>query len=224
MVKLYCDGGDFETVAKYVEDDRIHGFTTNPTLMKKLGIKRYRDFAKEMLSIVKGKPISFEVLTDDFYEMETEANLLQALGENVWVKIPITNTKGESSIDLINSLKRNVDNFNLNITAILTEKQVSEIVDHLDVNDIISIFAGRILDTDSSPIEIKNKEDLKPSILWASCREVMHFTLAKEFGYDIITMSPDLIEKKFKYFGMDLEELSLLTVKQFHEDGKGIEF
>jgi transaldolase len=222
-IKIFADGADVNDMQKAASEGIVKGFTTNPTLMRKSGITDYESFAKDALSKVNGLPISFEVFSDDFESMQKEALKISGWGENVFVKIPITNTKGESSEELIKFLSDK--GINLNITAMLTLEQVtlmSEIFSG-DNESIISVFAGRIADTgvDPVPYMIKAKEILsvKPELklLWASSREVLNIVQAEQCGCDIITVTNDLL-KKLNMLGKDLKELSLDTVRMFYND------
>lgn len=224
-IKIFSDGADVNEMKIASQNGLIKGFTTNPTLMKKSGIIDYEKFAKEAIQSVNDLPISFEVFSDDFENMEKEAIKISGWGENVYVKIPVTNTKRESSVDLIKSLdKRNIK---LNITAILTLNQVQNLFDILKENSksIISVFAGRIADTGVDPVPIMKeaKSILSPKrnleLLWASSRELLNIFQAQECGCDIITVTNDLL-KKLNMVGMDLGELSLETVKMFYNDAK----
>ena len=203
--------------------DSIDGFTTNPTLMAKAGVKDYLDFAKNVLSKVKKKSISFEVFSDDLDEMYKQALILRNLGENVSVKIPVTNTKGMPTYSLIERLSN--EGVKLNVTAVFTQAQIQSIYDVLnpEINSIISIFSGRIANAgiDPEPI-VKFAVDLcikyeKIEILWASPREVFNLVQAERCGCHIITMTPNLI-KSTKDLGKDLDEYSLETVKMFYDD------
>ena len=203
--------------------DSIDGFTTNPTLMAKAGVKDYLDFAKNVLSKVKKKSISFEVFSDDLDEMYKQALILRDLGENVSVKIPVTNTKGIPTYSLIERLSN--EGVKLNVTAVFTQAQIQSIYDALnpEINSIISIFSGRIANAgiDPEPI-VKFAVDLcikyeKIEILWASPREVFNLVQAERCGCHIITMTPNLI-KSTKDLGKDLDEYSLETVKMFYDD------
>jgi transaldolase len=214
---IYCDGADLATMKKYANDPLIDGFTTNPSLMRKAGIKHYEDFAMAVLEIIGDKAVSFEVVSDDFDEMYMDAQKISKWGENVYVKIPITNTKGESSIPLIDDLS----DYRLNITAVMTEEQLDDLRTVDRPHHIISVFAGRIKDAGRQPPIIHKK--MKAKMLWASTRETHDIDDATIFGYDIITMTPDLLAK-MRLRGKNLKEYSLETVKQFYEDGRGIEF
>ena len=222
-VKIFSDGADKEDMLDMASKTFIRGLTTNPTLMKKAGIKDYEAFAKDILSTIKEKPISFEVFSDDFDEMEKQAMKITSWADNVYVKIPVTNTKKESSKELI---KRLVEKkVKLNITAIMTLDQVKTVLSVLDnkVPSIISVFAGRIADTGKDPISLM-KECLtemninpKSELLWASPRELLNIIQADQIGCHIITATKDII-KKLKLANYDLEDYSLDTVKMFYKD------
>lgn len=204
---------------------KVDGYTFNPSLMKGLGITKMREFAALALKIAKGKPISLEVFADDMDGMESQAREISSWGENVYVKIPITNTRGEHTYPLIKRLT--LDNIKVNVTAIMTLEQIRgvSLSIHPSTDSIISIFCGRIADTGCDPVPfITNAIRVKPrntKVLWASTREVYNVKQAQSAGADIITMSPDLIQK-MNLFGRDLAQYSLETVKQFHEDAKGL--
>lgn len=215
MVDIYLDSGDIKQISRFADKDIVKGFTTNPSLLKKSGITDYKSFAKDVLSIVKKKPVSFEVLSDDWDEMVSQANQIQSWGSNVWVKIPIVNTKGESTYPIIEKLS----DLNLNITAIMLPSQIMTVSKFLKSNHIISVFCGRITDT-QRPL-IKPSDFVKGRWLWASTREVYSLTRAKLSGYHIITMSPELI-LKLPLEGKDLADYSRETVQQFIEDGQGL--
>ena len=218
MVRLFVDTSDVVQLHKYAREARISGVTTNPALMKKSGITSYHNFALIVLGIASGKPVSFEVLADDFYEMEREARELASWGENVYVKIPVTNTHGEPTYPLIEKLQ----DLHLNITAVMTVAQIEALSKITSQHHIISVFAGRIADTGRDPMHTMRKARLAHAqILWASAREVLNVYQAEECGCDIITLTPDLIAK-LDLHGKSLAEYSLETVKMFHEDGKGL--
>jgi len=224
-VKIFGDGAEKASILELNAKPYIKGFTTNPTLMRKAGISDYEAFAKDVLSVIKDKSISFEVFSDDFADMERQAKIIASWGDNVYVKIPITNTKKESSVPLIESLVK--QGVKLNVTAILTVEQVADVAKVLSsaVPSIVSVFAGRIADTgrDPLPYMIKSKELLasnaKAELLWASPRELFNIVQADEMGCHIITVQPDVL-KKLSGVGRDLAEYSLDTVKMFYEDGK----
>ena len=218
MVKIYCDGADLEKMAELAVNPIIEGWTTNPTIIRKAGVTNYHDFAQAVLKIVNGKSVSFEVFADDFEMMEKQAVEIASWGPNVYVKIPITNTKGESSLSLVERLK----DINVNLTAVMTERQIEAAIQILKPNDILSVFVGRITDTQAAP-HFFWQEKRPCRTLWASAREVYNVTLAERYGYDIITLTPDLIAK-LPLKGKNLAQYSLETVRQFHEDGKGIKF
>ncbi len=222
-IKIFADGANVKEMVKVFQEGLVQGFTTNPTLMKKDGVINYEKFAKEVLEEIKTLPISFEVFSDDFESMEKEARKISSWGKNVVVKIPITNTKGESSIPLIKKLSN--DGLSLNITAILPVEQVESVINVIneDTPIIISVFAGRIADTGRDPIPyireameiVKRKKNAE--LLWASSRELLNLIQAEECGCHIITITNDII-KKFSMIYKDLKELSLDTVKMFYND------
>ena len=222
-IKIFGDGAILEDVGWLLNEYKVKGFTTNPTLMKSAGIKDYMGFAKEMLLRVNGLPLSLEVFDDEFDEMERQAHKLAELGSNVYVKIPITNTKGQSSYDLIHRL--NHDSIKLNITAIFTKEQIDGLVPHLQnsVPSIVSVFAGRIADAGLDPIPYMKyaveqfKDNKNAEILWASPRQIYNIIEAIDAGCDIITVQNSLLPK-IKNFGKDLSEFSLDTVKMFYND------
>jgi transaldolase len=224
-VKIFADGAKKDDIFLMNSFSYINGFTTNPTLMRKAGISSYENFSKEILVIVQKKPLSLEVFSDDFNEMEKQARKISSWGQNVYVKIPITNSMGKSSINLIKKLSD--DGVKLNITALFTEQQAQETISALNINtkSIISIFAGRIADTGKDPtILIKKTLSLIGSnknheVLWASTRQIFNIIEADDIGCHIITVSPDIINK-FNLINYDLEKYSLDTVKQFYEDAK----
>ena len=225
-VKIFADGADLEGMFSLYRDPLIKGLTTNPTLMRKAGIEDYEAFAKDVLQVVKTKSISFEVFSDDFPEMRRQALKIRDWQENVFVKIPITNTRSESSIPLIKELV--AEKVPLNITAILTLKQVRDVAAVLNPNvpAIVSVFAGRIADTgkDPEPAMRASKALLadlpKAELLWASVREVLNIIQADNCGCDIVTVPHDILKKAMTLFAMDLEKLSLDTVKMFAKDAE----
>lgn len=228
-VAIYADGADIEQMKKVYKSGRVTGFTTNPTLMNKAGITDYKSFANDVVQEFPDVSISFEVFGDDFETMKKEAELISELGENVFVKIPVTNSKGESSAPLIEELS--ALNVKLNVTALFTVEQVQKVVDVLTpgTENIISVFAGRIADTGVDPLDImrKSKEicetKLGAQLLWASPREVLNIVQADEIGADIITCTPELINK-LDNLGKDLNEFSLETVQMFLEDSQNLGF
>ena len=224
-VKIFADGADPKQIYDLNQKEYIKGFTTNPTLMRKAGIKDYKKFAIELLSHIKQKPISFEVFSDDIKIMEEQAMEIFSWGKNVNVKIPITNTKGESTIELIGRLSEK--GIICNVTAIFTIEQIKNVVSHLDPSTpvILSVFAGRIADSGVNPMSIMKKSvsisKLKPKseILWASTREIINIFQAEEAGCQIITVPHDLLNK-FSNIGKSLENFSLETVAAFYKDAK----
>jgi transaldolase len=226
-IKIFADGAEKASMLELYQKPFIRGFTTNPTLMRKAGITDYAGFAKDILTEIKNKPISFEVFSDDFTEMERQARIIASWGSNVYVKIPITNTKRESSAVLIKKLA--AEGIKLNVTAILTLDQVRITNEALSpaVPAIVSVFAGRIADTGVDPVplmkEAKNilAANKNYELLWASPRELYNICQAEEVGCHIITVPPDVLKKTEK-IGYDLGELSLDTVKMFYDDGQKV--
>jgi len=222
-IKIFADGANLNDMVKLYKEGFVKGFTTNPTLMKKDGVENYEKFAKEVLSEITDLPISFEVFSDDFDIMEKEARKIQSWGKNVNVKIPITNTKGESSVNLIRKLSE--DGMQLNITAILTLQQVESVAKVIsqDTKTIVSVFAGRIADTGRDPVPYMKKaseillNNKNAELLWASPRELLNIFHAEECGCKIITVTNDIL-KKLRMVNKDLKELSLDTVKMFAND------
>jgi transaldolase len=229
-IKIFADGADREGIAALYARPYIKGLTTNPTLMRKAGVTDYEKFARDVLEIVKEKPISFEVFSDEFPEMRRQALRIGKWQENVYVKIPITNTRGDSSLPLISELS--AEGVKLNLTAILTSKQVEGVAKAVkpDVPCVVSVFAGRVADTGVDPVPLM-KESLeivrdlpKAELLWASVREVLNIFQAAQCGCHIVTVPHDILEKIAKLGGMDLAELSLDTVRMFHKDAEAAGF
>jgi transaldolase len=226
-VKIFADGAEKDGMLALGKVPYIKGFTTNPTLMKKAGVTDYVGFAKEILQYITDKPVSFEVFSDDFTEMERQARIINSWAPNVYVKIPITNTKRESSMALVKKLSH--EGVQLNVTALLTIPQVQITVDALsnETPAIISVFAGRIADTGHNPVpmmkEAKKLMAHKPNIelLWASTRQLYNIYEAEETGTDIITIPHDIL-KKLDKIDYDHHELSLETVKMFYDDGQKV--
>ncbi len=222
-IKIFSDGANIEDFKSLVSIPYIKGFTTNPSLMRKAGVTDYEKFIREVLPVVGNKPVSFEVISDDFAEMKKQALKLSGYGGNIYVKIPIMNTKGESSLPLVADLVR--EGIRLNITAILTVNQVKELSKVLihKLPIIVSVFAGRIADTGIDPFPVMQKclgilKGFKNvELLWASPRELLNIIQAEEAGCHIITILP-VILKKLKYLGYDHHSFSLDTVKMFYDD------
>ena len=229
-VKIFADGADLQGIAELSRQPYIDGLTTNPTLMRKVGLTDYEIFARAALKEVKSKPISFEVFSDDFSEMRRQALKIHAWQGNVYVKIPITNTSGEASIPLIEQLAG--EGVKVNITAVLTPRQVKAVAAVLDpsVPAIVSVFAGRIADTGVDPMPIMKESieilsDLpKAELLWASVREVLNVFQAAACRCHIVTVPHDILKKFVELAGKDLEELSLDTVRMFHRDAAAAGF
>lgn len=226
-IDIYADGADIEQMKRVYSEGLVKGFTTNPTLMKKAGVKDYKSFAKEAADHIKDLPLSFEVFADDFETMGKEALVLSVIGDNVYVKIPVTNTKGESSAPLIKRLSDK--GIKLNITAVFTIEQVKTVLEALNRNtpSIVSIFAGRITNAgvDAEPVIAETKrlclEHGRSKVLWASSRELFNIIQAERSGADIITITDDLLQS-LKTIGRDLNDYSLDTVKMFYNDGKAL--
>jgi len=222
-VKIFADGADKAGMLEMYEKPFIKGFTTNPTLMKKAGITDYRAFCKDILTSIKDKPFSFEVFSDDFSEMERQALEIASWGENVYVKIPITNTKQLPCYDLVKRLV--VKKVKLNVTALMTLDQVKNVVASLDPNvpSYVSVFAGRIADTGYDPVPMMAKavDILKAApaseLIWASPRELLNIFQADDIGCHVITVTNDIL-KKLSLVSYDLDQYSLDTVKMFYKD------
>ena len=228
-IKVFSDGAVLETMLHDLNSGLVTGFTTNPSLMKKAGITSYIGFAKDVLKEITDYPVSFEVFADDLEGMEQEARRIAALGDNVYVKIPVTNSKGESTAPLIDRLT--AEGIKVNVTAIFTIEQVREVVDALKSGTpaVVSVFAGRIADTGVDPMPImqealaicRQKEGVE--LLWASPRETFNIYQADSLGVDIITCTSDLI-KKLELKDKDLTEYSLETVQMFLRDSSSLGF
>jgi transaldolase len=223
-VKIFADGADRTRMLELYANSMIKGFTTNPTLMRQAGVSDYEAFAKDILSSISNRPISFEVFSDDFAEMERQALNIASWGSNVFVKIPVTNTEGESAAPLIRRLVK--QGVQLNVTAIFTTAQIDEVVDALKGtrHSYVSVFAGRIADSGRDPIpfmrhavEACNRAG-GMEVIWASPRELLNIFQADEIGCHVITVTPDII-KKLGGAGKDLGVFSLETVKMFYNDG-----
>lgn len=223
QVQIFSDGADKASMLEMYDKPYIKGLTTNPTLMKKAGITDYRAFCKDILTHIKEKPLSFEVFSDDFAEMERQAMEIASWGENVYVKIPVTNTKQETCYALIRKL--GTQKVKMNVTAITTLAQVRDVIVSLNptVPSYVSVFAGRIADTGRDPVPIMAAavELLKvvpaAELIWASPRELLNIFQADEVGCQVITVTNDIL-KKLSLVGYDLDTYSLDTVKMFYAD------
>jgi transaldolase len=223
-IKIFADGADLEGIIDLYRKPFIQGLTTNPTLMRKVGISDYESFARSVLEKVTDKPISFEVFSDEFPEMRRQALKIRDWQENVYVKIPITNTRGESALPLIADLVK--EGVKVNVTAILTLKQVEGVAGALkkEVPSVVSVFAGRIADTGVDPLPVMEQslsamKDLPSAeLLWASVREVLNIFQAAACGCHIVTVPHDILAKAIKLGGTDLDDLSLETVRMFYQD------
>jgi transaldolase len=221
--RIFADGADLNGIVALAADPRIAGFTTNPTLMRKVGLTDYARFARELLEQVPNHPISFEVFADDVGEMRRQAHTIAAWGENVYVKIPVTSTQGESMAALVRELSE--DGVRVNVTALFTTAQVELIAAAVagGADSYISVFAGRIADAgvDPMPIIARSLEIMgqapRSELIWASPREILNLLQADEVGCHIITITHDLL-KKLDGLGKSLEQFSLETVRMFHDD------
>jgi transaldolase len=222
-IKLFADGADLQGMLEMNAKPFIKGLTTNPTLMRKAGITDYKNFAQEVLREITLKPISFEVFSDDLEDMKRQGIEISSWGENVFVKIPITTTAGESTASVIEYLvNRDVK---VNVTALMTQAQVGTIAKVLNPNVpcYVSVFAGRIADTGRNPLPIMKEaleileENSNWELIWASPRELLNVFQANEIGCDVITATSDIL-KKLEFIGYDLEAYSLDTVKMFRND------
>jgi transaldolase len=228
-VKIFADGADKAGMLEMHAKPYIKGLTTNPTLMKKAGITDYKAFCKDILTSIKDKPLSFEVFSDDFSEMERQALEIASWGDNVYVKIPVTNTKQETSYALVSRLA--AQKVKLNVTAIMTLSQVRDVVASLDPNvpSYVSVFAGRIADTGRDPVPLMaaavQQLRLAPAaeLIWASPRELLNIFQADAIGCHVITVTNDIL-KKLSIVDFDLDAYSLDTVKMFYNDAVGAGF
>jgi len=229
-IKIFADGADLENIIDLYRKPFIQGLTTNPTLMRKMGISDYEVFARSVLESVTAKPISFEVFSDEFPEMRRQALKMRDWQDNVYVKIPITNTRAESAIDLIRDLA--AEGVKLNVTAVLTRAQVQAVAGALnrEIPSVVSVFAGRVADTGVDPLPLIT-ESLElisglpvAELLWASVREVLNIFQAAACRCHIVTVPHDILAKATKLGGMDLEELSLDTVRMFYADAMAAGF
>ena len=229
MTKIFCDIADINLIKKFSKKAIVKGFTTNPSLMRKAGAKNYKDYSLKLLNICKKKPISLEVFADTPDQMLRQANLINSWSKNIYVKIPVVNSKGSFSGTVINKLSN--QGVKLNITAVYKVSQVKKILKKINKNSktIISIFAGRMGDVGKDPVPIVKesvrlaKKYKKVDILWASTREAYNYTQAKNCGCSIITMPPSIINKIGK-FGASFQNLTLKTVKTFLKDSQDSNF
>ena len=223
-VQIFADGADRAGIVLLAGDPLIKGFTTNPTLMRASGVTNYEVFAHDVLTLIGDRPISFEVFADDFVEMIRQGRRIATWGERVFVKIPVTNTRGESSAEVLRTLSSS--GVRLNVTAMTTPEQVEAVLDCLEPGTphFVSLFAGRIADTgrDPLPLVLRCVEILEPRpevrLIWASPREILNVVQADEVGCHVITVTHDLL-RKLPLLGKDLAEYSLETVQMFHRDG-----
>jgi transaldolase len=224
-VKIFADGADRAGMLEMYKKPYIAGFTTNPTLMRKANVSDYRAFALDILDVVMDRPVSFEVLSDDFADMERQAHKIASWGDNVYVKIPVTNTRRESSAALVHRLSHS--GVKVNVTALLTVAQVRLMVDQVagGAPSYISIFAGRVADTGRDPVPVISASlellKLAPNseLIWASPREVFNVIQADALGCHVITVTNEIL-KKLSVIGRDLDDYSLETVSMFHTDAR----
>jgi transaldolase len=229
-VKLFADGADKAGMLQLNANPLIKGMTTNPSLMRKAGIHDYEAFARDILLHITGKPVSLEVFSDEFPEMRRQALKIKGWATNVYVKIPVTNTRAESSLPLVRELA--LEGVKLNVTAILTLEQVAGVAQALNskVPAVVSVFAGRIADTGVDPMpQMRESKKLlaglpQAELLWASVREVLNIFQANDCGCEIVTVPHDILAKAMKMVGIGLKELSLDTVKMFATDAKAAGF
>jgi transaldolase len=222
-VRIFADGADYAGIVEMTRNPLIRGFTTNPTLMRKAGVTDYEGFARDVLQVIRDHPISFEVISDEFHEMKRQALLIADWGPNVYVKIPVTNTKGESSVALVQELTR--AGVKVSVTALMTLDQVRDVSEALarGAPACVSVFAGRIADTGRDPVPYMAAavQLIEPypnvELIWASPRELLNIFQADTVGCDIITATHDVLGK-LMIVGRDLDEYSLQTVRMFHED------
>ena len=227
--KIFCDTADLATIKKFSKKKIVKGFTTNPSLMRKAGAKDYKSYCKKILNIIKNKPISFEVFSDNQLSMIEQGKKITKWGKNVYVKVPVVNSKNQFTGKVIKELNNN--KIKINITAVYTSKQTEKILKNINkkTNVIISIFAGRSADTGKDPLpEFRNsiklaKKFKNVEILWASVREPYNYLQSKQLGCHIITIPPSLIEKIEK-FGKTFDQLTMETVKAFLDDSKKSKF
>ncbi len=225
-IRIYADGADRAGILRLHALPFIHGITTNPTLMRKAGVADYEAFARDVLQVVTDKPVSLEVLADDFPEMRRQALKISAWGKNVYTKIPVTNSRGETSVPLIRELT--AAGVKVNVTAILALAQVRAVAQALesDVPAVVSVFAGRIADTGVDPMPIMRDaraalaDRPRAELLWASVREVLNILQADATGCDIVTVTHDILAKAQAMLGQDLADLSLDTVRMFARDAR----
>jgi transaldolase len=222
-VKIFADGADLKGMKEAAAQPLVKGFTTNPTLMRQAGVSDYKEFALEVLTLIPDRPVSFEVFADDFPTMEAQGREIASWGDNVYVKVPVANTKGEFAGPLMTRLS--AAGIKLNVTAIMTNDQVKRVAASLakDTPAIVSVFAGRIADTGRDPVPLMReavsllKDRPKAELLWASPRELLNIFQADEIGCHIITVTGDVI-RKLALVGKDLDRYSLETVAMFHKD------
>jgi transaldolase len=222
-LKLFADGADRTSMLELYADPAIRGFTTNPTLMRQAGVTDFEWFARDLLELIPDRPISFEVLADDMVEMERQALKISAWGEHVYVKVPVTNTTGVTTLELVRRLAG--DGLKVNVTAVMTPRQVEQVAEQLEGGPpaLVSVFAGRIADSGRDPVPVMRDalQALRAcpncELVWASPREVLNVVQARDVGCHVITLTPDLL-RRLPLLGKDLDQFSLETVQMFHRD------
>jgi transaldolase len=225
-VKIFADGADLAAILELHGIEYISGFTTNPTLMRQAGVRGYEAFGRELLEAVPDRPISLEVLSDDLAEMEQQAVKIASWGDNAYVKIPVTTTRGESTAGIVRGLSG--EGVQVNVTAVLTRRQVDDAVSALaeGARSFVSVFAGRVADTGTDPLPLMRdalrsiRAAQNSELIWASPREILNVVQAEEIGCHVITVTHELL-KKLNMLGYDHDELSLDTVKMFRRDALG---
>jgi transaldolase len=228
-VKIFADGADRAGMLEMYAKSYIKGFTTNPTLMRKTGVSNYIEFAQDILQAIPDRPISFEVLSDEFSEMESQAKIISSWGKNVYVKIPVSNTRGDTSYDLVHKLSHS--GIKVNVTAVMTAEQVCAIAEAVrgGAPSCLSMFAGRIADTGRDPIPIMIealgmlRSAPEAELIWASPRELLNIFQADSIGCHIITVTNDVL-KKLDGVGKDLGDFSLETVRMFRNDAVAAQY
>jgi transaldolase len=228
-IRIFADGADKKGMLEVYRNPYVKGFTTNPTLMRNAGVADYEAFARDIVSAIPDRSISFEVFADDFEEMERQARRIAPWGKMVSVKIPITNTKRESSIPLVRKLSQ--DGIALNVTAMFTLQQVQDVVDAVKGGApcFVSVFAGRVADTGRDPVPLmaeavkRLKEAPNTQLIWASPRELLNILQADDIGCHVITVTNDIL-KKLSLVGKDMDDYSLETVKMFYNDGQAAKY
>lgn len=225
-MKIFADGANIDSIKTLLRDPIVEGFTTNPTLMRQAGVVNYLEFARNVIDLIDGKPLSLEVFSDDLSEMASQARKISRLGQNVYVKIPVTTTQGEPTAPIVRTLSG--EGVKVNVTAVFTVQQIENVASSLNNSpgSFVSVFAGRIADAGIDPIptivrarEILSVECPTSQVIWASPREVLNIIQARECKCHVITVTPDLLAK-YRNVGKDLEQFSRETVQMFYNDAQ----